>query len=189
MTLENANFTHQCLIAMPAMADPRFAHTLTYIIKHDEEGAVGLIVNRPTELHLARLLKEINAEPSAPLRQPELPVLFGGPVNPQMGFVLHREAGNWSSTLPVADGIYVTSSRDILDAIAKGEGPQDYLVALGYAGWEPGQLEAEMAENAWLNCTADTDLLFDLPFEARWQASIHKLGIDPAFLASEAGHA
>lgn len=189
MTLENANFTHQCLIAMPAMADPRFAHTLTYIIKHDEEGAVGLIVNRPMDLHVARLLKEINAEPVVPLRQPELPVLFGGPVNPQMGFVLHREIGHWSSTLPVADGIFVTSSRDILDAIAKGEGPQDYIVALGYAGWEPGQLEAEMAENAWLNCTADTNLLFDLPFEERWQASIHKLGIDPAFLASEAGHA
>lgn len=189
MTLENANFTHQCLIAMPAMADPRFARTLTYIIKHDEEGAVGLIVNRPMDLHVARLLKEINAEPVVPLRQPELPVLFGGPVNPQMGFVLHREIGHWSSTLPVADGIFVTSSRDILDAIAKGEGPQDYIVALGYAGWEPGQLEAEMAENAWLNCTADTDLLFDLPFEERWQASIHKLGIDPAFLASEAGHA
>lgn len=189
MTLENTNFTHQCLIAMPAMVDPRFAHTLTYIIKHDEEGAVGLIVNRPMELHLDRLLKEINAEPVAPLRKPEQPVLFGGPMNPQMGFVLHREEGSWSSTLPVAEGIYVTSSRDILDAIAKGQGPVEYLVALGYAGWAPGQLEEEMAENAWLNCTADADLLFSLPFAERWQAGIHKLGIDPAFLTSEAGHA
>lgn len=189
MTLENANFTHQCLIAMPAMDDPRFAHSLTYIIKHDEDGAVGLIVNRPLELQLDRLLKEIHAEPSVPLRQPELPVLFGGPVNTQMGFVLHREAGHWSSTLPVADGIYVTSSRDILDAIAKGQGPDEYLVALGYAGWAPGQLEEEMGQNAWLSCEADADLLFLLPFEERWQAGIHKLGIDPAFLASEAGHA
>ena len=116
-------------------------------------------------------------------------MLFGGPVNTQMGFVLHRDEGHWSSTLPVADGIFVTSSRDILDAIAKGQGPDEYLVALGYAGWAPGQLEEEMAQNAWLTCDADAELLFTLPFEQRWHAGIHKLGIDPAFLASEAGHA
>ncbi|MDP2225989.1 MAG: YqgE/AlgH family protein [Moraxellaceae bacterium] len=189
MTLENANFTHQCLIAMPAMSDPRFAHTLTYIIRHDDDGAIGIVVNRALELPLAKLLSEINATPTAPLRHPAQPVLFGGPVNTQMGFVLHRERGDWSSTLPVEDGIYVTGSRDILDAIARGEGPDDYLVALGYAGWSAGQLEQEMAENAWLTCPADADLLFALPLEQRWSAGIHRLGIDPAFLASEAGHA
>lgn len=189
MELENANFTHQCLIAMPAMADPRFAHALTYIIKHDEEGAVGLVVNKPLELPLTKLLSEISTQLVAPLRHPEQPVLFGGPVNTQMGFVLHRERGDWSSTLPISGDICVTSSRDILDAIARGQGPDDYLVVLGYAGWAAGQLEEEMAANAWLTCPADHDLLFNLPFEQRWQAGIHKLGIDPVFLASEAGHA
>lgn len=189
MTLENANFTHQCLIAMPAMADPRFAHSLTYIIKHDEDGAVGLVVNKPLQLPLTKLLSEISSEIIAPLRHPEQPVLFGGPVNTQMGFVLHRETGEWNSTLPIHEGICVTSSRDILDAIAQGAGPDDYIVVLGYAGWSAGQLEQEMGANAWLNCPVDTDLLFNLPFEQRWQAGIKKLGVDPAFLTSEAGHA
>ncbi|HEX6590940.1 MAG TPA: YqgE/AlgH family protein [Moraxellaceae bacterium] len=189
MSFENANFTHQCLIAMPAMADPRFAHSLTYIIKHDEEGAVGLVVNKPLNLPLKKLLSEISTNITVPLRHPDEMVLFGGPVNTQMGFVLHRDMGDWNSTLPISDGICVTSSRDILDAIAQGQGPDDYLVVLGYAGWSAGQLEQEMAANAWLNCPADPDLLFSLPFNERWEAGIHRLGVDPAFLASEAGHA
>jgi putative transcriptional regulator len=189
MTFENANFTHQCLIAMPAMADPRFAHTLTYIIKHDEEGAVGIVVNKPMELPLTRLLAEINMTPVAPLRNPQQLVLFGGPVNPQMGFVLHRQQGDWNSTLPVDGGICITSSRDILDAISQGEGPDDYLVALGYSGWGAGQLEQEMAENTWLTCPADAELLFDVPLDKRWQAGIQRLGVDPSFLSSDAGHA
>lgn len=189
MTRENANFTHQCLIAMPAMADPRFAHALTYIIKHDEDGAVGLVVNKPLDLSLTKLLSEISSNVVAPLRDPERPVLFGGPVNTQMGFVLHREEGDWNSTLPIHEGICVTSSRDILDAIAQGSGPDDYLVVLGYAGWSAGQLEQEMVANAWLTCPVADDLLFGLPFEQRWSAGIKSLGVDPAFLASEAGHA
>lgn len=189
MTFENANFTHQCLIAMPAMADPRFAHTLTYIIKHDEDGAVGIVVNKPMELPLTRLLAEISSTVVAPLRHPKQPVLFGGPVNPQMGFVLHRQRGDWNSTMPVAEGICVTSSRDILDAIAQGEGPDDYIVALGYSGWSAGQLEQEMAENAWLTCPADSALLFDVPLDERWHTGIKRLGIDPSFLSSDAGHA
>lgn len=189
MTLDNANFTHQCLIAMPNMADPRFAHALTYIIKHDDEGAVGLVVNKPLQLPLTKLLTEISSNLVVPLRHPDQMVLFGGPVNTQMGFVLHREQGHWNSTLPINEDICVTSSRDILDAIAQGQGPDDYIVVLGYAGWGAGQLEEEMAANAWLNCPADNDLLFGLPFEQRWEAGIHKLGVDPAFLTSEAGHA
>lgn len=189
MTFENANFTHQCLIAMPLMADTRFAHTLTYIIKHDEEGAVGIVVNKPMELPLTRLLAEISTPVTAPLRHPQQPVLFGGPVSPQMGFVLHRQRGDWNTTMPVADGICVTSSRDILDAIAQGEGPDDYIVALGYAGWSAGQLEQEIAENAWLTCPADSQLLFDVPLDQRWQAGIKRLGIDPSFLSNDAGHA
>jgi putative transcriptional regulator len=106
-----------------------------------------------------------------------------------MGFVLHREQGHWNSTLPINEDICVTSSRDILDAIAQGQGPDDYIVVLGYAGWGAGQLEEEMGANAWLSCPADNDLLFGLPFEQRWEAGIHKLGVDPTFLATEAGHA
>lgn len=189
MSFDSPNFTHQCLIAMPGMADPRFAHALTYIIKHDADGAVGLVVNKPLQLPLSKLLEELSSQVVAPLRRPDQLVLFGGPVNTQMGFVLHRDQGHWNSTLPVSDGICVTSSRDILDAIAQGQGPDDYLVVLGYAGWGAGQLEEEMAANAWLTCPADADLLFHLPFEQRWAAGIHKLGIDPVSLTPEAGHA
>jgi putative transcriptional regulator len=190
MTLKNANFTHQGLIAMPAMGDPRFAASVTYIVKHDDEGAVGLVINKPLDLPLTKLLTEVGSQPViTSLRQPDLPVLYGGPVNTQMGFVLHRDGGKWNNTIDVEDGISVTSSRDVLEAIAKGTGPEDYLVALGYAGWTAGQLEREMGENAWLTCPADADLLFNVPFSQRWEASIRKLGVDPAFLASEAGHA
>jgi putative transcriptional regulator len=188
MTLETANFTHQCLIAMPAMADPRFAHSLTYIIKHDAEGAVGLVVNKPLNLPLTKLLSEVSLPATAPLRDPESRVLFGGPVNPQMGFVLHPDGREWKSTVTVEDGICVTSSRDILEAIAAGSGPDDYIVVLGYAGWGPGQLEQEIVANAWLTCPADNDLLFHVPLKERWSAGIHRLGIDPAFLSTEAGH-
>lgn len=189
MKTDIANYTHQCLIAMPAMADPRFAHAITYIVKHDEEGALGLVINKPLDISLKSLLDEV-LKPEQPVSgEVERPVLFGGPVNTQMGFVLHRERGEWGNTLPIEDGIYVTTSKDILDAIASGLGPQSYLVALGYAGWTPGQLEQEMKENAWLTCPANPDLLFSVPLEQRWEAGIRSLGVDPAFLASEAGHA
>lgn len=189
MTLTTANFTHHCLIAMPAMADSRFAQTLTYIIQHDKDGAVGLVVNKPLDLPLDQLLVDMNSKALVPLRRPEQPVLFGGPVNTEMGFVLHKDEGSWKHTVAVEEGIHVTTSRDILDAIANGTGPDDYIVVLGYAGWGAGQLEQEMVANSWLTCPADDELLFHLPYERRWEAGIRKLGVDPAFLASEAGHA
>jgi putative transcriptional regulator len=188
MEFANANFTHKILIAMPAMADPRFAETLTYIIKHDEDGAVGLVINKPLDLPLAQLLTEIRLPPLGGTPA-ESPVLFGGPVQPQMGFVLHREAGPWSSCTPVDDDICITSSRDILDAISQGKGPHDFIVALGYAGWSPGQLEEEMANNSWLTCDADYELLFGLPYEQRWQAAASRLGVDLRLLSDQVGHA
>ena len=188
MEFTDANFTHKILIAMPAMADPRFVDSLTYIIKHDHDGAVGLVINKPLELSLSQLLTEINLPRLRPARV-EMPVLYGGPVQPQMGFVLHREEGPWSATTPVADDIYITSSRDILDAISQGLGPQHYLVTLGYAGWSPGQLEDEMAMNAWLTCDADAELLFDLPYESRLQAAASRLGVDLRLLSDQVGHA
>lgn len=175
---------------MPAMVDPRFARSLTYIMRHDDDGAAGLVINKPMNLLLTKLLSEVTGTTNiAPLQPPDRPVLYGGPVSPQMGFVLHKESSHWTSTVSTHDGICVTSSRDILEAIAQGQGPDDYLVVLGYAGWSAGQLEQEMGNNAWLNCPADTDLLFHLPFKQRWQASIHKLGIDPVSLVHDAGHA
>lgn len=190
MEFKNANFTNQLLIAMPAMADPRFAETLTYVFQHDENGAVGLVINRPLELRVSKLLEEIRLPALSPLRRPELPVLFGGPVQPEMGFVIHREPGPWASCKLVGDDICVTNSRDILDAISQGKGPDDYLVVLGYAGWSAGQLEQEMAWNSWLSCPADPDLLFGLPFDMRWQAAASKLGVDLRLLSSDqVGHA
>lgn len=186
--MENANFSHQFLIAMPDMADPRFAHSVTYIIEHNSHGAIGLVVNRPIDLPVVTLLGEIGKEPVAPQDKPDLPVLFGGPVEPQLGFVLHRQAGSWSSTIQAGEGVYVTNSRDILEAIARGHGPDDFLVVLGYAGWGPGQLEAEMAHNSWLNCPADDRIIFDIPFEQRWQAAAGKLGIDLSLLSHQVGH-
>lgn len=189
MTLQNTNFTHQCLIAMPDMQDSRFSETVTYIVKHDEEGAVGLVINKPLELSLMQLLKEIRLPAIYPLADPDMPVLFGGPVSSEAGFVLHKDNGQWNSSLKVEGGLCVTSSRDILDAISQGKGPPDYLVTLGYAGWSAGQLEQEIANNAWLICPADEQLLFELPFEGRWQAAAQKIGVNLHLLSNQVGHA
>ncbi len=189
MTLPNTNFTHHCLIAMPDMEDSRFSETVTYIVKHDEDGAVGLVVNKPLELTLTQLLQEIRLPLLKPLEDPETPVLFGGPVSTEAGFVLHRDKGSWNSSLEIEGGLCVTSSRDILDAISQGKGPTEFLVVLGYAGWSAGQLEKEMAENSWLMCPADEVLLFGLPFELRWQAAAQKIGVNLNLLTGQVGHA
>jgi putative transcriptional regulator len=189
MTLPNTNFTHHCLIAMPDMEDTRFSEAVTYIVKHDEEGAVGLVINKPLDLSLTKLLEEIRLPMLKPLADPEMPVLFGGPVSSEAGFVLHKDKGEWNSSLEIEGGLCVTSSRDILDAISQGKGPREYLVVLGYAGWSAGQLEKEMADNAWLMCPADENLLFKLPYEGRWQAAAHKIGVDLHLLTSQVGHA
>ena len=189
MTLANTNFTHCCLIAMPDMEDSRFSETVTYIVKHDDDGAVGLVINKPLELSLTKLLEEIRLPMLRPLADPEMPVLFGGPVSSEAGFVLHKEKGEWNSSLVIEGGLCVTSSRDILDAFSQGKGPRDYLVVLGYAGWSAGQLEKEMVDNSWLVCPADEQLLFEMPFEHRWQAAAQKIGVDLRLLTGQVGHA
>jgi putative transcriptional regulator len=189
MTLPTSNFTHHCLIAMPDMEDSRFSESVTYIVKHDQEGAVGLVVNKPLELTLDQLLSEVGLPLLTPLTDPETPVLFGGPVSSEAGFVLHRDKGLWNSSLVVEGGLCVTSSRDILDAISQGKGPKDFLVVLGYAGWAAGQLEKEMAENSWLTCPADESLLFEMPYEQRWQAAASKIGVNLNLLTGQVGHA
>lgn len=183
-----ANFTHNFLIAMPTLADPNFARTLTYIAEHNEHGALGVIVNRPTELTLAMLFERIEL----PLESVDLcaqPVYFGGPVQTDRGFVLHRPVGDWHSTLVVNDEIGLTSSRDVLQAIGAQDDPGEVLVTLGYAGWAAGQLEQELSTNAWLTVPAEMSIVFDLPPEERLVAAMQLLGIDFANLSEVAGHA
>ncbi len=182
------NLTGHFLIAMPGMADARFARTLTYLCKHDEEGALGIIVNRPIEMQMSDLFAQTGLVP----QNDELgnhPLFFGGPVETGRGFVLHQPLGSWQSTLPAGQDIGLTTSRDILDALAQGNGPQRVMVALGYAGWSAGQLESELAQNAWLSVPAQAEVIFDTPIDGRLDAATHLLGINYLDLPEEAGHA
>jgi putative transcriptional regulator len=178
----------QLLIAMPALEDPNFARTVTYICEHGAHGAMGIVINRPTDLHLIDILQhmEVGEQMGAAGQQT---VFLGGPVEEERGFVLHTHTPPWDSTLAVDHDISITTSRDILEAMAQGDGPNKTLVALGYAGWGAGQLESEIKENAWLSCPAESSILFDLPPEERWEAAVRLLGVDVGLLSSEAGHA
>lgn len=182
------NLTHHFLIAMPALQEGVFAGTLTYICEHNENGALGIVVNRPIELRLAEMLEQIQISPHEPSLQSQT-VHFGGPVQTDRGFVLHDTPGNWHSSLRISDTLALTTSKDILEAAAEGKGPRHMIVTLGYAGWDQGQLEHEMGENAWLTLPASEHILFDLPPEARLPAAMRQLGIDYASLSEEAGHA
>ncbi len=176
------------LIAMPALADPNFSRTVTLICEHSSEGAMGIVINRTTEIALGDILRQmgLNAD-DAQMR--EMPVYLGGPVQTNRGFVLHEPLGTWESTLPITETLGVSTSRDILAAIAENRGPSRCLVALGYAGWGAGQLEREIAENSWLNGPADQQIIFDMPIEHRWQKAAQLAGVDLSLLSSEAGHA
>jgi len=179
---------NQFLIAMPGMDDPNFAQTVTLVCEHSERGALGIIINRPLTMDLGEVFEQLglDASQSHVSRQN---VLLGGPVQTDRGFVLHSPVGGFESTLPVSEKLHLTTSRDILDALASGQGPERAIVALGYAGWEAGQLEDEMARNAWLTVPVDENLLFDVPAEDRWQAAGRLLGINLLHLSSDAGHA
>jgi putative transcriptional regulator len=182
------NLTHHFLIAMPAMQEGVFAGTLTYICEHNENGALGIVVNRPITLTLGEMFDQVNI----PLHQPNLakmPVHFGGPVQTERGFVLHDTSKNWESTLRINDKLALTTSRDILEAMAAGKGPRNMIVTLGYAGWDQGQLEHEITENTWLTVPASEHILFDLPAEERLAAAMELLGVSYATLMEEAGHA
>ena len=188
MGATSANFTHHFLIAMPAMADPHFSNTLTYVCEHSAEGALGIVVNKPTDMTLSALFEKIDV-PLADAALRRMPVHFGGPVQVDRGFVLHRPLGNWQSTLAIDDEVGLTTSKDVLEAVARGEGPKDVLVSLGYAGWSAGQLEQEIAQNAWLTVAADPGVLFETPVEARLPAAMRLLGIDFSRLSDDVGHA
>ena len=188
--MHSVDLTNHFLIAMPSMADPHFAKSLTYICEHNEQGALGVVVNRPTEMTLATLFEQVDI----PLENEALsqkPVYFGGPVQVDRGFVLHRPVGGWQSTLSVGGAGGLTTSRDILEAMSAGNGPDSeaLLVSLGYSGWAAGQLEQELGQNAWLTVAANMSIIFDMPAEARLGGAMNLLGIDPASLSEEAGHA
>lgn len=186
----------QLLIAMPAMADKRFARSVIYMCAHSDEGAMGLIINQrapnlsfPDLLDKLQLLDE-EAEASVPPDLMRMAIHLGGPVEPERGFVLHSsDYFTPSSTLPISDEVCLTATIDILKALAAGEGPDRAILALGYAGWAPGQLESEIHANGWLSCQADLDLVFDLDVEEKYERALFKLGIDPIHLVNAAGHA
>lgn len=207
---------NQFLIAMPSLANDYFNKTVTYICEHNDEGAMGLIINMPVNITLHDLLKQIEENDleernkSATNQVPEQElvaesdnktdtivlnnsleqlVLSGGPISQNRGFVLHRTQSGWKSSLALSEEIMITTSKDILMALGTEKAPEQFMVTLGYAGWGPGQLEAELHANSWLTIDADSDILFNTPIEQRWQKATKKLGIDIAHLSTEIGHA
>jgi len=180
--------TDQFLIAMPALDDPNFSRTVTYICEHNDDGAMGIVINRPLELNLDEMLGHMDIEVTD--RQvSNIRVLLGGPVQQDRGFVLHRMATPWEATHAINAEVGITTSRDILTSIAQGHGPDENLIALGYAGWGTGQLEQEMVENAWLSTPANLSIIFELPYEQRWEAAARLVGVDLNTLSHEVGHA
>ncbi len=188
MSSQPPSFANQLLIALPTLADPGFARTVALICQHDDEGAMGVVVNRASDYTLGEVLQQmdIGCEDPALLEQR---VLAGGPVHPERGFVMHDGTRGWDSSLAVADGLWVTTSRDILEAIAKNEGPEHATVALGCAGWGAGQLEFELTENSWLTAPVRPAILFSLPLDQRWQAAAGEIGVDLMRMAGHVGHA
>jgi putative transcriptional regulator len=185
------NLANHFLIAMPSMQDPIFGGTVVYVCEHNDKGVLGVVINKPTDMTMDVLFERIDLKLSEGLNSSvsSAPIMFGGPVQDDRGFVLHTPSGRYSSSLSVTDEVAFTTSIDVLEAVANGDGPQRMLVSIGYAGWSPGQLEEEISRNGWLTVGADAHVLFDLPIEERYNAAIKLLGIDPLMLATEAGHA
>jgi putative transcriptional regulator len=182
------NLRNHLLIAMPGMKDPLFGNSITYICDHSPQGAMGLVVNRALDIHLSDIFEQMAL--GSHHRTGNWPILAGGPVSPERGFVLHpTDHHRWQSSLQVATDITLTASRDIMDALAAGEGPEHALFILGYAGWSAGQLEEEIKENSWLTVPADPEILFQTPIEQRWNAAARSLGIDINLMPSAGGHA
>jgi putative transcriptional regulator len=186
--MQSVNLTHHFLIAMPNMADPHFSKTLTYICEHNAQGALGLVINRPLDMTLAKLLEQVGI-PVESARCESISVHYGGPVQTDRGFVLHAPAGEWQSTLSINAELGLTTSKDILEAVAHGHGPREVLVTLGYSGWAPGQLEHELAQNAWLTVAASDDVIFDLPAAQRLPRAMQMLGVNYATLSEQSGNA
>lgn len=186
--MQSTNLTSHFLIAMPSLADPNFQHTVTFICAHNDDGAMGIVINRPLDFTLSEVLAQMDLTPaSAAIEQTT--VYQGGPVQTDRGFILHTPDKQWESSIQISERLSVTTSRDILEAIAHGEGPRSTLITLGYAGWAAGQLEKEIADNAWLSGPAETDIIFATACEERWAAAAKMLGVDIQTLSSDVGHA
>lgn len=186
--MERTDLTGHFIIAMPTLLDDNFSHTVTYICEHDENGTFGITINRETDITLDEIISqmEINTDKN---EHPQQSVYLGGPVQQGRGFILHKPIGQWGSTLKINDTMALTTSRDILEAIAHNEGPENAIIALGYAGWGAGQLEQELAANTWLSCPAEEQIIFKTPSSKRWQAAADLLGVDLQLLSNEPGHA
>ncbi len=187
-THSEQNLTGHFLIAMPGLNDGHFNHSVTYICEHDENGCFGIVINNETDIPLSRIIQEMNIEGSSNIPENKH-VFLGGPVETGRGFVLHSPVGEWKSSLHINDSIALTTSKDILQAFANGEGPEHAIITLGYAGWAAGQLEHEMAQNAWLNCPADDRIIFNTPADKLWQEAANTIGIDMQLLTQDPGHA
>lgn len=188
MSTQPTSLANQLLVALPSLADPHFERTVSLLCQHDEGGSMGVVVNRRSDYSLGEIFAQMGIACDDEVLC-ATPVLAGGPVHPERGFVIHDGDRDWDSTLVVGGGLRVTTSRDVLDAVARGEGPAKLLVALGCAGWSAGQLEAELAANSWLTVPADEELLFAVPLEERWQAAAGRIGVDMAHMPDYAGHA
>ncbi len=186
--IETESLSNHFLIAMPTLEDPNFHHTTTFICEHDADGALGVVINRPLEIQLGEILLHMDIR-TDDIELASRAVYMGGPVQSDRGFVLHEPIGDWEATLKVTDSIGITSSRDILAAIAAGEGPDNSIITLGYAGWGAGQLEQELARNTWLSGPADRKIVFDMPPEQRWLAAAALIGVDLHLISNETGHA
>lgn len=179
-------FRNQFLLAMPGSVGGEFADSVTFIAEHNDDGAMGLVINKPSDLSVRDMLAHMKIEANV---DSGLPVFWGGPVQPERGFVLHRDGGEWESTLRVGGNLSITTSRDILEAIGNGFGPSAYLITLGYAGWGDGQLEREMLANSWLNTPCDDQIIFEAPVHERWAAAARLLGLEAHQLSGLTGHA
>lgn len=175
------------LIAMPGMEGSSFSKSVTYLCQHDEEGALGLVINKPGTLTMGDIFKQLKVDAIRP-EIANIQVFMGGPVQPERGFVVHSPKGNWDSTLVVNEQLALTSSKDILEAISQDEGPDKWMVALGYAGWGGGQLESEIQQNAWLHGRADEDIIFEESIHQRWELAAHRIGVDISLMSADAGH-
>jgi putative transcriptional regulator len=182
----NHSLKNHFLIAMPGLTDPRFSQSVTYVCEHNEGGAMGIMINQPAKLSYKELFEQLQLNDDY---NDESPLLLGGPVQKERGFVLHSSEKQWTSTLSVSDDIALTGSKDILDDIANHQGPKNVLIALGYAGWDAGQLEEEIVQNSWLTVPAEKHIIFDTPLDKRWTSAAKQLGIDLALMSSQAGHA
>jgi putative transcriptional regulator len=187
-TSNEFSLSGQLLIAMPSMLDPRFEGTVVYLCEHSVKGAMGLVINRPTNMPVQALLEKIDLDVKNCLPE-HFPVMIGGPVASERGFVLHTDPLDWNSSQKVSNEIALTTSRDILEAVARGQAPNKWFITLGYAGWSEGQLEQELAQNTWLNMPANHEILFDTPLNERFAKAYALLGIDPALLSGFMGHA